>query len=200
MHHLPNFLKKVNLIFLSLLVTTNVRATPSELKSVTFVRTVQSAPTYQNRLLKNEYRQETYQETEKYYVDVPYQDTEEYTDYEDYYQNEYVCHNYTDYERQCRHVRECNNILFGERPPGTGPAPYPGPRPEPRPEPRPPQCYDREVCENIPVTRQRCGYESVRHTREVRRTREVTRYRREERTRQEGRKFGGLRLVCRASN
>jgi hypothetical protein len=155
-----------------------------------------------------------YQATETYYVDVPYQDTETYTDYEDYYTSEQVCNTYTDYERQCHDERRCNYslqtgdalkaVILRERAPGTGPAPYEPPgggggspgggnhggggggyEPPSRPEPRPePVCRNEEVCNNIPVTKQRCGYEQVRHQRPVTKTRTVTRYTREERTRE----------------
>ncbi|MFS4458878.1 hypothetical protein [Bdellovibrio sp. HCB2-146] len=151
-----------------------------------------------------------YDVEETYYVDIPYQTTETYTDYEEYYDSEYRCDTYTEYERQCHNEQRCNYALptdklipFRERPPGTGPAPYephpgrPSPRPEPpshggggggytppsRPEPRPPSCHTEYVCNNVPVTRQRCGYENVRKTRPVTRTRTVTRYRQEARTR-----------------
>lgn len=153
-----------------------------------------------------------YQTTETYYVDVPYQDTETYTDYEEYYTSEHVCNTYVEYERQCHTERRCNYalqagdalkaVILRERAPGTGPAPYEphpggggnsggnhggggGYNPSPRPEPRPdPVCRNEEVCNNIPVTKQRCGYEQVRHTRPVTRTRTVTRYTREARTRE----------------
>ncbi|MEN0059655.1 MAG: hypothetical protein AAGB31_12520, partial [Bdellovibrio sp.] len=125
-----------------------------------------------------------------------------YTDYEGYYDREYICKTYTDYERRCHTVRECGkeanvgiqatvnpeDVISRERPPGVGPEPYPGNggggvRPDPRPEPRPPVCRDREVCENHPVSRQRCDWEQVYKTRPVTRYRTVTKYRKEARTR-----------------
>lgn len=67
---------------------------------------------------------------------------------------------------------------------GPGPGPGgPGGGGGHNPPPQPPQCHDRQVCNNVPVTRQRCGYEQVAHTRPVTRTRTVTRYRQEQRTR-----------------
>jgi hypothetical protein len=168
--------------------------------------------TYRQEPYEDSYTVEVpYQTTETYYVDVPYQDTETYTDYEDYYTSEHVCNTYTDYERQCHDERRCNYalqmgdalkaVILRERAPGTGPAPYephpggggngggnnggggyePPSRPEPRPEPI---CRNEEVCNNIPVTKQRCGYEQVRHQRPVTKTRTVTRYTREARTRE----------------
>ena len=209
MHHFTNF-KKTSMAIMSLLVSVAAHAAPSETLKQSLSRTDKSGLVLQTQLKKNSYRQEPYeasytvevpyQTTETYYVDVPYQTTETYTDYEEYYTSEHVCNTYIEYERQCHDERRCNYslktdalkaVFLRERAPGTGPAPYEPPsrgggvRPDPRPEPRPePICRNEQVCNNIPVTKQRCGYEQVRRTRPVTRTREVTRYTREERTRE----------------
>lgn len=224
MHH-QSLIKKTSLTLMSVLIAVSAKAEPNEVTQQTLTRTAANGLTLQSKLAKNIYRQEAYQasyteqvpyqDTETYYVDVPYDAQESYIDYEDYYTNDYVCNNYTEYERRCRTVRECGSVpnvgiqrsaaddlISRPRGPGgdPGPAPYPGgpgrgddgpvrpnprpdPYPEPRPEPRPPSCRDREVCENVPVTRQRCGYEQVRHQRAVTKYRTVTKYRSEARTR-----------------
>ncbi len=218
MHH-QSLIKRAGLTLLSALVAVSAHAEPNEIVQQTLTRTAANGLILQSKLAKNTYRQEPYQDTyteqvpyeatETYYVDVPYQDQEAYTDYENYYSSDYVCHDYTDYEQRCRTVRECDNtpnigieraavddIISRPRDPGgdPGPAPFPGNggggggpiRPDPRPEPprpRPPVCRDRQVCESVPVTRQRCGYEQVLHQRAVTKYRTVTKYRSEARTR-----------------
>ncbi|MDG0817882.1 hypothetical protein [Bdellovibrio svalbardensis] len=209
MHH-QSLLKRTGLTLLSVLVAVSAHAEPNENIQQTITRTASQGQLLQAKLVKNAYRQEPYQDTytvqvpydvtETYYVDVPYQDQEAYTDYEDYYSNDYICRDYTEYEQRCRTVRECDNapnvgieraavddVIGRPRDPGAdpGPAPYPGnggggPI---RPDPRPPICRDRQVCESVPVTRQRCGYEQVRHQRAVTKYRTVTKYRSEARTR-----------------
>lgn len=74
--------------------------------------------------------------------------------------------------------------------PSPRPSPYPEPSPQPppyyppAPPPREPVCQERLHCENVPINRQRCGYETVTRTRPVERTRTVTRYRTETRYRE----------------
>ncbi|QDK37050.1 hypothetical protein [Bdellovibrio sp. NC01] len=214
MHH-QTLIKRTGLTLLSVLfAVSSAHAEPAENIKQQLVRTASSGQVLSTKLVANAYRQEPYQDTytvqvpyqaeETYYESVPYQDQEAYTDYETYYSNDYVCHDYTDYERQCRTVRDCDNvpnvgiqktannsdIISRPRDPGgdPGPAPYPGngggggggPI---TPTPRPPVCRDRQECYNVPVTRQRCGYESVQHQRAVTKYRTVTRYRQEARTR-----------------
>ncbi len=214
MHHL-SLLKRTSMLLVATLVASSAaHAAPTEVLQKTLERTATSGLILTTQVKKNVYRQEPYQanytvevpyqDTETYYVDVPYEVEESYTDYEDYYTTEYVCHSYVEYERQCHSERRCNysastDILGSiiERPreggPGTYPEPKPEPRPSPRPEPRPeprpsprpepPRCHDEQVCDNVPVTKQRCGYEQVSHTRAVTKYRTVTRYRKEARTR-----------------
>ena len=209
MHH-QNFLKKTGLTFLSVLVAASAHAEPVESVTQSLTRTASSGLVLQTKLTQNAYRQEPYQDSytvqvpyqadETYYVDVPYQDQEAYTDYETVYTNDYVCHDYQDWEQQCHTERDCNNtphvgisslapaagdVVGRPRDPGEGPAPYnPGNGGGPiTPTPRPPVCNDRQVCQNVPVTRQRCGYESVAHQQAVTKYRTVTKYRQEARTR-----------------
>ena len=206
MHH-SGFFKKVTLSVLSALVAVTAHAEPNENVQETLTRTASSGMVLQSKLVKNAYRQEPYQAhytvqipyqaEETYYVDIPYQDTETYTDYETYTDSEYRCENYTDYERQCHNEQECSltpniginraadDVISRPRDPGGNPGPDPYEPPGPvRPTP---VCRDRQVCDNVPVTRQRCGYESVQRQRPVTRTRTVTKYRQEARTRKIGR-------------
>lgn len=215
MHHF-SFTTKLRLALMTMLIVASAHASPDENSEQTLIRKADDGLVLTAQLTKNEYRQEPYQANytvqipyqaeETYYVDVPYEVQESYTDYETYYDNEWVCHNYTEYERRCHTVRDCDktpnpDILIAR------PAPYPGDggggggRPEPypgngggggRPEPYPgnggggggpTRCYDRQVCNDYPVTRQRCGYENVTRTRPVTKYRTVTKYRSEARTR-----------------
>lgn len=142
--------------------------------------------------------QEAYTDYETYY-------TSDYVchDYTDY---ERQCHTVTDCDNvphsQIQHA-DLGNVIGRPRDPGgdPGPAPYnpgggggggggggydPGPAPYPGPSnpgPRPPVCHERQVCENVPVTRQRCGYEQTQHSRAVTKYRTVTKTRSEARTR-----------------
>lgn len=190
MHHLT---KKISLAVFSAFLGLAAQAEPSAVLQQSLTRNAQSPSTLQTQLVANTYRQESYQDN--YTVQVPYQDTEEYTEEETYYTNDYVCHDETNYENQCHTERQCDyaqklalklNVGGGinarPRIGDPGPAPYdPGqgsgpivPTPQPR-------CYDRQVCEMVPVTRQQCSYEQTPHTRTVTRTRPVTRYRDESR-------------------
>ncbi len=208
MHHLK-ITKKISLTFASVLVAMSAHAEPNEATQLSLTRTNQSGLILQAKLAKNTYRQEPYQadytvqvpyqDTETYYVDVPYDEQEAYTDYETTYTNDYVCHDYTDYESRCHTERDCNyvphvgvtatspldSIIGRPRDPGgdPGPAPFPGGGTDPRPAPYP-DCHDRQVCENVPVTKQNCGYEQTAHQTPVTKYRTVTKYRQEPHTRE----------------
>lgn len=219
MHHF-SCITKLRLALTTMLIVASAYASPDENSQQNLIRRASDGLTMTAQLTQNEYRQEPYEDNytvqvpyqaeETYYVDVPYEVQESYTDYETYYENEWVCHNYTEYERRCHTERDCDktphplNVIARPAPyPGNGgggggpvtprprPEPYPGNggggggggpvRPDPRPQP--PRCYDRQVCNDIPVTRQRCGYENVSRTRPVTKYRTVTKYRSEARTR-----------------
>lgn len=105
--------------------------------------------TLQTQLSKNVYRQEPYEDTypievpyqedetyyidvpyqedETYYVDIPYEEQESYTDYEEYWDRERICH--TDYVNECRSERVCHTEYEQE-------------------------CRDERICHNNPSDRQ----------------------------------------------
>ncbi|UOF01334.1 hypothetical protein [Bdellovibrio reynosensis] len=148
----------------------------AETTQVVLNRNSQSQLSLNASLTKDVYRQEPhqvpytvqepYETTETYYVDVPYQHQEFYTDYEDYWDQEYRCHTRTRHERVCRDKEDCHIV------PGNGPGG--GPRRE---------CTRVPVCETVPRTERECHWEQVRKTRPVTKSRWVTRYRQEARTR-----------------
>ncbi len=134
--------------------------------------------------------QEPYQAEEQYTVDVPYQEQEAYQDTETYYENEYRCHNETSTrqechtericqphpgQQQCQMVEECGTNARGEKICKTRKVCERGPDRQ--------DCANQNVCKNVPVTEQKCGYEQVPKTRQVTKYRTVTKYRKELRTR-----------------
>ncbi|WP_413613425.1 hypothetical protein [Bdellovibrio sp. HCB-110] len=171
-----------------------------ELSSGTTVRTEMSLNVYRQEPYQAEYTEQVpYQAEETYYVDVPYQTTETYyenvpytervayTDYEEYWDNEYVCHNVTKYRQECHNERvcapggrvcqpitECGTNARGERICKT--------RNECRDE-GPRDCRDVPQCRQVPYTDRECGYDRVRKTRTVTKYRDEIRYRQEQRTR-----------------
>jgi len=196
-------------VVLTLLLGVASFAAPQEKTQDTLTRDISSGTTVRTEMSLNVYRQEPYQAeyTEKvpyqaeetYYVDVPYQTTETYyesvpytervpyTDYEEYWDNDYVCRNVTRYRQECHNERvcapggrvcqpitECGTNARGERICKT--------RNECRDE-GPRDCREVPQCRQVPYTDRECGYERVRKTRPVTRYRDETRYRQELRTR-----------------
>lgn len=73
-------------------------------------RTIENQQQIQLELGRDVYRSVPYEDT--YEVDVPYTEKEAYTDYEDYYENEYLCHTERDTERRCAMERECRDVPY----------------------------------------------------------------------------------------
>ncbi len=183
-------------------------AAPNENTNQNISRNGQSPLELTVQLTKNMYRQQPYDA--HYTVQVPYQDTESYLDTETSYENQYICRNRTEYEQRCHMNDGCDSVsdftpmfnikdfgditTFGHVPaPGGGGGggdderpsrPPPGGGGDERPSRPPPpqhQCHPHQECENVPVTRQECGYEQVVVTHTVTKYRPVTRYRDEDR-------------------
>jgi hypothetical protein len=151
---------------------------------------------------------EPYQDTETYYSNDYI--CHDYTDYEQQCHNEPYCtivpgHDVCQTERDCNMPAPgalgstvINFIKPGDPAPGGGGGGGGGTRPPPYTPPTPVchdrqvchtegggrECHDRSVCSNVPVTKQRCGYEQTAHTRQVTKYHDVTEYRQEQRTRQ----------------
>jgi hypothetical protein len=89
-----------------LMITSNAFAEPAQSPRQTLTRTEQSGLQLGTTLTKNIYRQEPYQA--EYTERIPYEVEAGYTDYEEYYENEYQCH--TEYEQQCSHENICRSV------------------------------------------------------------------------------------------
>lgn len=186
-------IKTTTLCIFQALASVALAADPAQNTVLTLTRTADNAAEVQGTLTKNTYRQEPYQAeytvqvpyqaTETYYEQVPYTERVAYTDYEDYYEQERRCRTETSYERECHSDYVCGFAAAFSAPVEID---LKSIRPDPRPGDGPvvpPACRYVERCENRPVSREVCGYESVRRQRPVTRYRDETRYRQEERTR-----------------
>ncbi|MFN7453265.1 MAG: hypothetical protein ACK5RO_01265 [Pseudobdellovibrionaceae bacterium] len=89
-----------------LLIASNAFAEPAQSPRQTLTRTEQSGLQLGTTLTKNIYRQEPYQA--EYTERIPYEVEVPYTDYEEYYENEYRCN--TDYEQQCGYENVCRSV------------------------------------------------------------------------------------------
>lgn len=195
-------------VVLTLLFAANALAEPQEKTQAVINRTLNDGNSVRTELSLNVLKKESYQaeydvqvpydEQETYYEDVPYQAEESYyedvpyteripyTDYEDYYDREYVCNNVTRYRQECRTEHVCappREICKIVRDCSTDSGGIQHCTPRNECEEQPPQCHDRQRCHEVPYQDQECGYQTVLKNRPVTRYREETRYTQELRTR-----------------
>ena len=144
-------------------------------------------------LSKPIYRTESYESD--YIQQVPYTEYEEYYETEYETEREYVCHDRTRYEEECRYEQVCDDNDWGggndddddsggscttvEECNPDNPSQCKTREVCNRSMSRPQSCSTERFCENVPVRDQDCDFENVTKPRQVLKFREVTKYRSE---------------------